>query len=126
MLVLCHLRMSIASFSPELLTLVFSFLPRITSDPFDSDFSALANALLVCRLWRQVSSLFILIIFMINLILSHLHSHHQSRYTISSVIQVGESPVLWRESKLMVTSTEVLAAFCEGDLPARFHHFLSH
>ena len=56
MLVLCLLRMSIASFSPELLSLVFSFLPRVTSDPFDSDFSALANALLVCRLWRQVSS----------------------------------------------------------------------
>jgi len=85
-LVLCHLRMSISSFSPELLSLVFSFLPRITSDPFDSDFSALANALLVCRLWRQV----------------------------------GESPVLWRDSKLMVTSTEILAAFCEGNLPPRF------
>ena len=80
------LRMSISSFSHELLSLVFSFLPRITSDPFDSDFSALANALLVCRRWRQV----------------------------------GESPVLWREAKLMITSVEGLADFCEGNIPARF------
>ena len=33
---------------------------------------------------------------------------------------MGESPVLWRDSKLVVTSTEVLADFCDGNIPARF------
>ena len=107
MLVLWHVRMSITSFSPELLSMVFSFLPRTTSDPFDSDFSALGNALLVCRLWRQV-----LTSDFIPNFLEFLHSHLLG--------QVGESPVLWRKAKLVVTSTEALAAFCEGNLPARF------
>ena len=77
---------SIASLPPEVLSLIFSFLPNVTSDPFNSDFSDLANALLVCHHWKEV----------------------------------GQAPVLWAKSKLMVTSTEVLADFCEGNVPARF------
>ena len=48
-------QMSISSLPLELLRVIFSHLPRTkNSDPFDSDFSALANALLVCTQWREV------------------------------------------------------------------------
>ena len=55
----------------------------------------------------------------------YLHSHHKYHWHSHLWSQVGESPVLWRDSKLMVTSTEILAAFCEGNLPPRFVHLLN-
>ena len=48
-------QMSISSLPLELLRVILSHLPRTkNSDPFDSDFSALANALLVCTQWKEV------------------------------------------------------------------------
>ena len=46
--------MDISNLPLELLELIFSYLPLVTINPFDSDFSDLASAMLVCRTWKSV------------------------------------------------------------------------
>ena len=45
--------MLINNLPPELLRYILAFLPSTTSDPFEADYSQLANALLVCKKWRN-------------------------------------------------------------------------
>ena len=47
--------MDISELPLEVLQLIFSHLPRISTNPFDSDFSDLATAMLVCRTWKSVA-----------------------------------------------------------------------
>ena len=46
--------MDISNLPLELLELIFSYLPLVTINPFHSDFSDLASAMLVCRTWKSV------------------------------------------------------------------------
>ena len=70
----------------EVLELIFSHLPRITSNPFESDFSDLARAMLVCRTWKSV----------------------------------GESEILWKDARLVISSSERLDQFLAEQIPKRF------
>ena len=44
--------MLIESLPRELLRIILSLLPTTTNDPFQADYSDLANALLVCKAWK--------------------------------------------------------------------------
>ena len=70
----------------EVLELIFSCLPLVTTNPFDSDFTDLASAMLVCRTWKSV----------------------------------GESEILWKEAKLVISSAERLDRFLTEQIPQRF------
>ena len=78
--------MGISKLPLEVLELIFSCLPLVTTNPFDSDFTDLASAMLVCRTWKSV----------------------------------GESEILWREAKLVISSTERLDRFLTEQIPQRF------
>ena len=78
--------MDISKLPLEVLELIFSYLPRVTFNPFDSDFSDLASATLVCRTWKSVA----------------------------------ESEILWKDAKLVISSSERFDQFLTDQIPQRF------
>ena len=78
--------MDISELPLEVLQLIFSHLPRISTNPFDSDFSDLATAMLVCRTWKSVA----------------------------------ESEILWKDARLVISSSERFDQFLTEQIPQRF------
>ena len=71
---------------PEILTLIFSYLPVVASNPFESDFSNLASAMLVCKTWESVAN----------------------------------DEILWKDAKLVISSSGRLTQFLSEEIPQRF------